>query len=142
MAKRARKLQNYFTQPFFIAEPYYAPSGTHVGLDEALRTCRDILKGRLDDIPMEAFYLPAASRRSGCREAWFGLHPPGGTGKAGLAQRPTCGFRFQFAKTPPSARLVVPIKPASGSDHRCALADRGGIELRDDKAGQNRRPSR
>jgi hypothetical protein len=28
-----------------------------VGLDEALRTCRDILEGRLDDIPVEAFYF-------------------------------------------------------------------------------------
>ena len=57
MAERARKLQNYFTQPFFVAEPYTRRPGTHVGLDQALRTCRDILEGRLDDIPVEAFYF-------------------------------------------------------------------------------------
>ena len=57
MAERARKLQNYFTQPFFVAEPYTRRPGTHVGFDEALRTCRDILEGRLDDIPVEAFYF-------------------------------------------------------------------------------------
>jgi F0F1-type ATP synthase beta subunit len=57
MAERARKLQNYFAQPFFVAEPYTRRPGTHVGLDEALRTCRDILEGRLDDIPVEAFYF-------------------------------------------------------------------------------------
>jgi hypothetical protein len=78
-----------------------------VGLNEALRTCRDILEGRLDEIPVEAFYLPAASRSSGCREAWFGLNPPGGTGKAGLAQRPTCGSAV--------SSLNAAIPPARGA---------------------------
>ena len=57
MVERARKLQNYFTQPFFVAEPYTHRPGTHVGRDEALRTCRDILEGRRDDMPVEAFYF-------------------------------------------------------------------------------------
>ena len=57
MTERARKLQNYFTQPFFVAEPYTRRPGTHVGREEALRTCRDILQGRLDDIPVAAFYF-------------------------------------------------------------------------------------
>jgi RNA polymerase sigma factor (sigma-70 family) len=57
MVERARKLQNYFTQPFFVAEPYTHRPGTHVALDEALRTCRDILEGWHDDIPMRAFYF-------------------------------------------------------------------------------------
>lgn len=57
MIERARKLQNYFTQPFFVAEPYTRRPGTHVSLEEVLRTCRDILEGRHDDIPVEAFYF-------------------------------------------------------------------------------------
>ena len=57
MVERARKLQNYFTQPFFVAEPYTRLPGAHVGRDEALRTCRDILEGWHDDIPMAAFYF-------------------------------------------------------------------------------------
>jgi hypothetical protein len=51
MVERARKLRNYFTQPFFVAEPYTHRPGTYVGRDEALRTCRDILEGRHDEIP-------------------------------------------------------------------------------------------
>jgi F-type H+-transporting ATPase subunit beta len=62
MVERARKLQNYFTQPFFVAEPYTHRPGTLVSLDEALRTCRDILEGRHADISAKAFILPAASR--------------------------------------------------------------------------------
>jgi F-type H+/Na+-transporting ATPase subunit beta len=57
MLKRARKLQNYFTQPFFVAEPYTRRPGTHIGAAEALSTCRDILEGRHDDIPVAAFYF-------------------------------------------------------------------------------------
>jgi RNA polymerase sigma factor (sigma-70 family) len=57
MVERARKIQNYFAQPFFVAEPYTRRPGSHVALDEALHTCRDILEGRLDDIQVEAFYF-------------------------------------------------------------------------------------
>ena len=57
MVERARKLQNYFTQSFFVAEPYTRLPGAHVGRDEALRTCRDILEGWHDDIPVAAFYF-------------------------------------------------------------------------------------
>ena len=55
--ERALKLQNYFTQPFYCAEPWTKLPGVTVGLAETLRTCRDILDGRHDDIPVEQFYF-------------------------------------------------------------------------------------
>jgi F0F1-type ATP synthase beta subunit len=55
--ERALKLQNYFTQPFFIAEPYTKRTGTTVCLAESLQTCRDILDGRYDDLATDAFYF-------------------------------------------------------------------------------------
>jgi F0F1-type ATP synthase beta subunit len=55
--ERALKLQNYFTQPFFAAERWNERPGTTVGLAEALETCRDILDGRYDDLPADAFYF-------------------------------------------------------------------------------------
>jgi RNA polymerase sigma factor (sigma-70 family) len=57
MLERALKLQNYFTQPFFTAEPYTKRPGTTVSLADALQTCRDILDGRYDDLPTDAFYF-------------------------------------------------------------------------------------
>jgi F0F1-type ATP synthase beta subunit len=57
MLERALKLQNYFTQPFYIAEPYTKRAGATVGVAEALQTCRDILDGRHDAVPVEAFYF-------------------------------------------------------------------------------------
>jgi RNA polymerase sigma factor (sigma-70 family) len=57
MLERALKLQNYFTQPFFIAEPYTKRPGATVSATEALRTCREILDGHYDDLPVEAFFF-------------------------------------------------------------------------------------
>jgi F0F1-type ATP synthase beta subunit len=57
MLERALKLQNYFTQPFFVAERWTERSGTTVSLAEALQTCRDILDGQHDDLPVDAFYF-------------------------------------------------------------------------------------
>jgi F-type H+/Na+-transporting ATPase subunit beta len=69
MIERARRLQNYFTQPFLVAEPYTHRPGTYVGLDEALRTCRDILAGRHDDIPVKAFYFAGSIEEIRDRDA-------------------------------------------------------------------------
>jgi RNA polymerase sigma factor (sigma-70 family) len=57
MRERALKLQNYLTQPFGVAETYTGRSGATVGAAEALQTCQDILEGKLDDIPVEAFFF-------------------------------------------------------------------------------------
>jgi RNA polymerase sigma factor (sigma-70 family) len=57
MLERALKLQNYFTQPFFVAERWTERPGATVSLAEALQTCRDILDGRYDDLPTDAFYF-------------------------------------------------------------------------------------
>ena len=55
LLERALKVQNYFTQPFFCAEPYTKHSGVMVNTAEAIRTCRQILDG--DDVPVQAFYF-------------------------------------------------------------------------------------
>jgi RNA polymerase sigma factor (sigma-70 family) len=57
MPERARKLQSFFTQPFFVAEPYTKRPGMTVSLAEALNDCREILDGQHDDVPLEAFYF-------------------------------------------------------------------------------------
>jgi F0F1-type ATP synthase beta subunit len=57
MLERALKLQNYFTQPFFIAEPYTKRPGATVTATEALRTCREILDGHYDDLAVDAFFF-------------------------------------------------------------------------------------
>ena|ERR1700722_20814244 len=57
LLERALRMQNYFTQPFFCAEPYTKRSGVVISAAEAMRTCGEILDGRHDDMPVEAFYF-------------------------------------------------------------------------------------
>jgi F-type H+/Na+-transporting ATPase subunit beta len=57
LVERARKLQAFFSQPFFVAEPYTKRPGSHVTRADALRGCREILEGRHDDLPAAAFYF-------------------------------------------------------------------------------------
>jgi len=54
---RARKLQRFFAQPFFCAEPYTRRPGVTVSVSDALCGCREILDGLHDDLPEEAFYF-------------------------------------------------------------------------------------
>ena len=55
--ERARKLQRFFAQPFFVAAPFTKRPGSTVSRADALRGCREILDGVHDDLPAEAFYF-------------------------------------------------------------------------------------
>ncbi len=57
---RARRLQRFLTQPFFVSEPFTGIPGRYVPLDETLRGFREILAGRHDDLPEQAFYMVGA----------------------------------------------------------------------------------
>ncbi|QAT17752.1 F0F1 ATP synthase subunit beta [Candidatus Velamenicoccus archaeovorus] len=57
---RARKLDNFLTQPFFTAEVYTNRKGQYVPLDQTLDGCERIISGRVDSIPDEDFYMKGA----------------------------------------------------------------------------------
>lgn len=54
---RARKIQRFLTQPFFVAEPFTGLPGRFVPLAQTLRGFREILAGYYDDLPEQAFYM-------------------------------------------------------------------------------------
>jgi F-type H+-transporting ATPase subunit beta len=54
---RARKLQRFLTQPFFVAESFTGLPGRFVPREETLRGSHEILEGRHDDLPEQAFYM-------------------------------------------------------------------------------------
>lgn len=57
VVNRARRLQRFLTQPFFVSEPFTGLPGRYVPLAETLRGFREILEGRHDDLPEQAFYM-------------------------------------------------------------------------------------
>ncbi|MGB7485286.1 MAG: F0F1 ATP synthase subunit beta [Phormidesmis sp.] len=54
---RARKIEKFLSQPFFVAEVFTGMSGKYVTLEETIKVFNMILDGELDDIPEQAFYL-------------------------------------------------------------------------------------
>lgn len=54
---RARKIEKFLSQPFFVAEVFTGMKGKYVTLDETIKGFNMILDGKLDDIPEQAFYL-------------------------------------------------------------------------------------
>jgi len=54
---RARKIQKYLSQPFFVAEQFTGSSGKYVKLEETISGFEKILSGELDDVPEQAFYM-------------------------------------------------------------------------------------
>jgi F-type H+-transporting ATPase subunit beta len=54
---RARKAQRFLSQPFFVAEQFTGMKGAYVDIKDTIRGFREILDGKHDDIPEQAFYL-------------------------------------------------------------------------------------
>ncbi len=54
---RARKIQQFFSQPFFVAEPFTGRSGKYVPLKDTVRSFKEILEGKHDDKDESAFYM-------------------------------------------------------------------------------------
>jgi len=55
--ERARKLQNFLTQPFFTAELYTGRKGAYVSLEETIAGCQKIVSGGFDSSSEEKFYM-------------------------------------------------------------------------------------
>lgn len=54
---RARKIQRFLTQPMFVAEIFGGPPGRYVKIADNVRGFKEILEGKYDDLPEQAFYL-------------------------------------------------------------------------------------
>ncbi len=55
--RRARKIQRFLSQPFFVAEVFTGQSGKYVPLHETIRGFKAIVEGECDDMPEQAFYM-------------------------------------------------------------------------------------
>ncbi len=54
---RARKMQRFLSQPFFVAEAFSGTPGKYVPLNETIRGFKEIIAGKHDDLPEQAFYM-------------------------------------------------------------------------------------
>jgi F-type H+-transporting ATPase subunit beta len=54
---RARKIERFLSQPFFVAEQFTGMAGKYVPIDETIQGFKEISEGKYDEIPEQAFYM-------------------------------------------------------------------------------------
>jgi F-type H+-transporting ATPase subunit beta len=54
---RARKIQKFLSQPFFVAEEFTGTSGKYVPVEQTVKGFKEIIEGKHDDLPEQAFYM-------------------------------------------------------------------------------------
>ena len=57
---RARKVQRFLSQPFHVAEVFTGAPGRYVKVEDTVRSFKEIIEGKHDDIPEQAFYMKGA----------------------------------------------------------------------------------
>jgi F-type H+-transporting ATPase subunit beta len=57
IVSRARKIQRFLSQPFFVAQEFTGAAGKYVKIEDTVSGFREIVEGRLDDLPEQAFYM-------------------------------------------------------------------------------------
>jgi F-type H+/Na+-transporting ATPase subunit beta len=57
VVNRARKIQRFLTQPFFVGEQFTNIPGTYVSVEDNVRSFKEILDGKHDNLPEQAFYM-------------------------------------------------------------------------------------
>ena len=54
---RARKIQRFLSQPFFVAEQFTGSPGRYVKVADTVKSFKEIVEGKHDDLPEQAFYM-------------------------------------------------------------------------------------
>jgi F-type H+-transporting ATPase subunit beta len=57
IVRRARKIQKFLSQPFFVAEVFTGQAGKYASLKDTIRGFKGIIQGEYDDLPEQAFYM-------------------------------------------------------------------------------------
>jgi F-type H+-transporting ATPase subunit beta len=57
VVSRARKIQRFLSQPFFVAEAFTGQPGRYVKLGDTIKSFREIVEGKHDELPEQAFYM-------------------------------------------------------------------------------------
>jgi len=57
VVSRARKIQRFLSQPFFVAEAFTGSAGKYVKIEDTVRGFKELIEGKYDDLPEQAFYM-------------------------------------------------------------------------------------
>ncbi len=54
---RARKIQRFLSQPFFVAEQFTGSPGRYVKIADTVKSFKEVIEGKHDELPEQAFYM-------------------------------------------------------------------------------------
>ena len=54
---RARRIQKFLSQPFFVASQFTGLEGKYVSIADTIRGCKELVEGQHDELPEQAFFL-------------------------------------------------------------------------------------
>jgi F-type H+-transporting ATPase subunit beta len=57
IVQRARRIQKFLSQPFFVAEAFTGKKGRYVKLENTIRSFKEVISGKYDHLPEQAFYM-------------------------------------------------------------------------------------
>ena len=57
LVQRARKIQRFLSQPFFVAEVFTGKAGKYVKIEDTIKGFDELISGKLDHIPEQFFYM-------------------------------------------------------------------------------------
>jgi F-type H+-transporting ATPase subunit beta len=76
VVSRARKIERFFSQPNFVAEQFTGRAGEYVKLEDTIRGFIEILDGKHDELPEQAFYMVGAIDQAVERGKELGAEEP------------------------------------------------------------------
>ena len=82
VVQRARKIERFLSQPFFTAAQFTGTPGEYVKLEDTIRGFTEILDGKHDDLPEQAFYMVGDDRAGGRARRAARRGGAGGSGAA------------------------------------------------------------
>jgi F-type H+-transporting ATPase subunit beta len=103
---RARRLQRFMSQPFFVAEVFTGREGKYVPINDTVASFKEILEGKVDTLPEQAFFLAGTidDVRANADKLQGGSGSSGGSSSSGAAA----------AAPTPSEPAQTPAEPAEG----------------------------
>ena len=116
IVQRARKIERFLSQPFHVAEVFTGRPGKYVQLEDTIRGFHEILEGKHDDLPEQAFYLVG-----GIEEAVEAAREMGGEEPAATADGEESEGEEQADGQPEGAE-----QPEGSPRRRRRAADRAG----------------
>ena len=96
--QRARKVERFLSQPFFVAEQFTGLPGKYVQVADTVRSFKEIIEGQHDDVPERAFLL------KGTIDEWWTRCAVGGRQRRGGGRRRGRGWRGIASRRGPHAR--------------------------------------